>query len=215
MLNPRSVQTAFRGADAVIDLAGLAQLETPWRLVWKNNIRATMNALAAAHAAGVKRFVFASSTHVTGAYESELPYSAIVAGAYDGLEPTQIPLINVSAAIRPDSAYALGKVLGEAAARHYADSFGLSAICLRLGTVNSEDRPRVARHYATWLSHRDLVSLVTCALEAPPALRFGVYYGVSNNAWRFWDISNAEAEIGFEPKDNAERFRGDPPSPGP
>jgi nucleoside-diphosphate-sugar epimerase len=207
MLSLRSVEAAFRGADSVVDLAGFAQADTPWRLVWKNNIPATMNSLAAAHAAGVRRFIFASSNHVTGAYESEWPYSAIVAGAYDELEPPQIPMIDSSTAIRPDGAYALGKVLGEAAARHYADFFGLTAICLRLGTVNSEDRPLVPRHYATWLSHRDLVSLVACALEAPAALRFGVYYGVSANTWRFWDVSRAQAEIGFAPEDNAESFR--------
>ena len=56
------------------------------------------------------------------------------------------------------------------------------------------DRPLASRHYATWLSHRDLASLVTCALEAP-ALNFAVYYGVSDNTWRFWDISTARAEI--------------------
>ena len=206
MLNLRSVEAAFRGADAVVDLAGFPQVDTPWHLVWKNNIPATANAVAAAHTAGVRRFVFASSNHVTGGYEQEWPYSAIVAGRYDGLEPSQIPMIDSSTAIRPDGAYALGKVLGEAAARYYADSGGLSAVCLRLGTVNSEDRPLVSRHYATWLSHRDLASLVTCALEAP-ALRFAVYYGVSDNTWRFWDVSTARAEIGFEPKDNAEHFR--------
>jgi uronate dehydrogenase len=214
MLNLRSAEAAFRGADAVVDLAGFPQVDTPWHLVWKNNMRATANALAAAHTVGVRRFVVASSNHVTGGYELEWPYSAIVAGRYEGLEPSQIPMIDSSTPIRPDGSYALGKVLGEAAARYYADSSGLSAICLRLGTVNSEDRPLVPRHYATWLSHRDLASLVACALEAP-TLHFAVYYGVSDNKWRFWDVSSARAEIGFEPRDNAEHFRRDPPDVAP
>src|SRR5207302_2162613 len=126
------------------------------------------------------------------------------------LDPAQIPMIDSSTAVRPNSPYALGKVLGEAAARYYADTRGLSAVCLRLGTVNSEDRPLMPRHYATWLSHRDLASLVTSALEAPPVLRFGVYYGVSDNMWRFWDVSRAHDELGFEPRDNAEHFRREP-----
>ena len=46
--------------------------------------------------------------------------------------------------------------------------------------------------------------LVDCALEAPADLRFGVYYGVSRNTWRFWDISN---EIGYDPQDDAEQHR--------
>jgi hypothetical protein len=41
-------------------------------------------------------------------------------------------------------------------------------------------------------------------------LRFGIYYGVSDNRWRFWDISEAQSEIGFVPQDDAERLR--PPS---
>ena len=210
MLNRRAVEAAFRDAELVVDLAAVSEVDAPWKVVWKNNIGATMNALAAAAAAGVRRFVFASSNRVTGGYESDWPYSAIVAGTYDGLDPAQIPMIDSSTAVRPNSPYALGKVLGEAAARYYADTRGLSAVCLRLGTVNSEDRPLMPRHYATWLSHRDLASLVTSALEAPPVLRFGVYYGVSDNTWRFWDVSRAHDELGFEPRDNAEHFRREP-----
>jgi nucleoside-diphosphate-sugar epimerase len=210
MLNRRSVEAAFRDAELVVDLAAFPEADAPWKVVWKNNIGATMNAFAAADAEGVRRFVFASSNRVTGGYESDWPYSAIVAGSYDGLDPAKVPMIDSSTAIRPDGVYALGKVLGEAAARYYADARGLSAVCLRLGTVNSEDRPLAPRHYATWLSHRDLTSLVTSALEAPPTLRFGVYYGVSDNTWRFWDVSRARDELGFEPRDNAEHFRREP-----
>ena len=63
------------------------------------------------------------------------------------------------------------------------------------------------RHYATLLSHGDLVRLVDCALRAPLELRYGVYYGVSANTWRLWDVANAAKELDFEPQDDAERFR--------
>jgi glycogen synthase len=53
----------------------------------------------------------------------------------------------------------------------------------------------------TWLSHRDLVQLVEKSLLSN--IDFGVYYGVSNNKGRFWDISNAEDEIGYKPQDDA------------
>ena len=124
-----------------------------------------------------------------------------------GLEPGAIPLIAPSWAIRPDGPYAIGKSLGEAAARYYSDAFGVSALCLRIGTVNSKDRPLSPRHFATLLSHADLLRLVEAALAAPETLRYGVYYGVSRNRWRFWDIGNAQAEIGYEPQDDAEHFR--------
>jgi nucleoside-diphosphate-sugar epimerase len=198
----RRLGAIFAGADAVVDLAGLPSHRTAWKDVWRNNLRATLNVLDAARRAGVPRYVFASSNHVTGGYEREPPYSAIVAGDYAGLDPESLPLIGADWPARPDGAYALGKVLGEAAARWYADEFGLSAVCLRIGTVNAEDRPLQPRHFATLLTHADLLRLVESALTAD--VRFAVCYGVSRNTWRFWDISN---EIGYAPQDDAERYR--------
>jgi hypothetical protein len=83
----------------------------------------------------------------------------------------------------------------------------MSCLCLRIGTVRRDDRPREARHYATLLTHADLAGLVDAALRAPLELRHGIYYGVSANTWRFWDIANARDELGFEPHDDAESFR--------
>jgi uronate dehydrogenase len=207
MAKPRSLERLFAGADAVVDLAGLPSHTTAWDDVWANNLPATMNALEAARRAGARRYVFASSNHVTGMYERDPPYNAIVAGEYEGLEPGSFPLVDARWPVRPDGPYALGKLVGEAAARWHADAFGLSAICLRIGTVNAEDRPQQPRHFATLLTHADLLRLVGCALEAPADLRFGVYYGVSRNTWRIWDIADAAEEIGYEPQDDAERFR--------
>ena len=57
----------------------------------------------------------------------------------------------------------------------------------------------------TWLSHRDLVQLVRKSLESD--VEFGIYYGVSDNTGRFWDISNAEKELGYKPEDNAAEIK--------
>jgi nucleoside-diphosphate-sugar epimerase len=206
MTKLKSVERAFEGAEAVVDLAGHPQVSTAWRDVRKNNIPATMNALEAARRAGVERVVFASSNHVTGMYERDEPYARIVAGRTGDLDHVQVPLIRTTDPARPDSPYAVGKAFGEAAARYYSDAYGLSVICLRIGTVNGEDRPTQPREFATLLTHADLDRLVRCALQAPPEIRFGVYYGVSANTWRFWDVANAQ-EIGWAPRDDAEQFR--------
>jgi nucleoside-diphosphate-sugar epimerase len=208
----KALDDAFAGADAVIDLAASAQVETPWPEVWKNNLRGTMNALEAARRNGVARFVYASSNHVTGMYEREFPYSEIVAGEYSQLDPSSIPLIDSNTPVRPDGPYAIGKVLGEAAARYYADVFGLRTICLRIGTVNPEDQPKHARDFATLLTHADLIRLCECALQAPDDLRFGICYGVSDNTWRFWDIAEARNAIGYLPQDDAEHLRPTAPT---
>ena len=200
-------QGAFAGCRAVIDLAADGRSDIPWREVAKGNLAATVGAFEAARRAGVTRVIFASSNHVTGLYERDEPYASICAGRYAGLDPGRIPLITSAFPIRPDGPYGIGKAAGEAAGRWYADEHGLSVICLRIGTVYRDDRPKSQRGFATILSHGDLVRLVRACLEAPPELGFAIFYGVSNNTWRFWDIDEARELVGYVPVDDAERWR--------
>jgi nucleoside-diphosphate-sugar epimerase len=201
------VEPAFEGMRAVVDLAADSSVSATWDSVLTNNVPATVNVLEAARKAGVRRVVFASSNHVVGMYERDEPYASIVAGVYEGLDPDELPRLGTDVPVRPDGPYGIGKALGEAAARYYSEAFGLSVICLRIGTVNRANRPTGARHFATLLTHRDLVHLVRCCLEAPDSLRFAVFYGVSANTWRFWDIEGARRMIGYAPEDDAESRR--------
>ncbi|MGH3085258.1 MAG: NAD-dependent epimerase/dehydratase family protein [Gaiellaceae bacterium] len=146
----RSVLRLFAHKAAVVDLAANADATAGWGAVYGNNLLATYNAFEASRRAGVGRVIFASSNHVTGLYER-------VAGRYKGLDRTMIPLLTTDAPIRPDGLYAVGKAFGEALGRFYAEEYGLSVICLRIGTVNAADRPRGPRHFATLLTHADLV----------------------------------------------------------
>ena len=41
---------------------------------------------------------------------------------------------------------------------------------------------------------------------------FGVYYGISNNRWKRLDLTDAYAEIGYAPEDDAFTFAGLPPA---
>ena len=195
------------GADAVVELAANSSVDTSWKRVLENNLAATVGTLEAARRAGVPRVVIASSNHVTGVHERDEPYASVLSGRYEGLEPSILPRIRVDSPDRPDSFYAVGKCGAEAAGRYYAEEHGLCVICLRIGTVNRENRPRNPREFATLLTHRDLAHLVRRCLEAPPDLRFAVFYGVSRNTWRIWDIDDAAATIGYEPQDDAESFR--------
>lgn len=203
---PRKLARMFDGVEAIVDLVTIANLRRGWDEALRD-CRGRINVLEAARASGVQRFILASSNHVTGLYELEHPYAEIVAGAYEDLDPAATPLIAPTWSPRPDGPYAVGKLFAESAAKYYSDRYGMSCICLRIGTVNREDRPTEPRDYATLLTYRDLVHLVDCALRAPKDLRYGVYYGVSANRWRFWDIEKARQEIGFDPQDDAERFR--------
>jgi nucleoside-diphosphate-sugar epimerase len=202
-----AIQPAFEDKDVVIDLANKSSADLDWNQAFANNMPSTHNMLEAARRAGVGRVIFASSNHATGMYESDFPYSAIVSGKYDGLDPSATPYITTGMPVRPDGPYGVGKAFSEAISRYYSDRHGLSVICLRIGTVNQEDRPQIARHFATLQTHRDLVHQVERCIEAPDDLRFAIFYGVSDNRWRFWDISDAQEAIGYDPQDDAEVWR--------
>ena len=207
MTDLNTIKHAFLGKDVVIDLAAVPDRDSPWEIIYQNNMVATYNTLEAARLTGVKRVIFASSNHTTGMYENDKPYSDIVTGNYEGLNPEDIPLISVATPLRPDGHYGIGKAFGECIGRYYSDTYGISVLCLRIGTLNQEGRPIEPRQFATLLTHPDLVQLVERCIEAPENLDFGVYYGVSNNKWRFWDIGNSLLEIGYCPEGNAELWR--------
>ena len=197
---------AFRDACAVVHLAANPSHTASWEEVVRPNILGTRAVFEAARRAGVPKLVFASSNHVTGLYENDEPYRSIVAGRYEGLEPGRVPLITHAAPLRPDGPYGVSKAFGEALGRYYAEAFGMEVLCLRIGTVNAQDRPLEVRHYATLLTHRDLAALVDACLRAE-GVPFDIFYGVSANTWRFWDVAHAREVLGWEPQDDAERFR--------
>jgi uronate dehydrogenase len=134
------------------------------------------------------------------------PYSRIRVGDYEGLTPGGFKTIDHTVPIRPDSDYGVSKAFGEATGAYYHEHFGLEVACLRIGTVNPANSPEGnIRMLATWLSHRDLTDLVTKCLTQP--LGFEIFYGVSDNTWRFWDTDHAKKTIGYAPQDNAEDWR--------
>lgn len=177
-------QTAasFAGADCVVHLAGIAD-EAGWDQILPVNIGGTFNVFEAARRQKVKRVIFASSNHAVGFHRRAREIDTAV-----------VP--------RPDTRYGVSKVCGEAIGRLYADKYGLSVACLRIGSF--QPKPRSMRQLATWLSPRDLVQLVQCCIDAPD-FHFLVTYGVSGNQrnrWRSpeWDF------LGYRPADDAERF---------
>jgi nucleoside-diphosphate-sugar epimerase len=184
----------FNPLDAIVHLAGNPKVDASWESVLQANIIGTRNIFEAAREFGVPKVVYASSNHVTGAYHGFEP------SLYKYTEPGP-PMISPEDPIRPDSDYGLSKAFGEAVARYYFDRWGVKAICLRIGAVLEDDDPtRQSQNRRIWLSHRDLVQLVEKSLSAD--VTFGIYYGISNNKDAFWDISNARADLGFEPVDD-------------
>jgi nucleoside-diphosphate-sugar epimerase len=203
----RGLRRRFEGVDAVIDLAAQPSETAPWKPVYENNMATTINVFQTAQLAGIRRVVYASSCHAAGMYERDEPYASICAGRYEGLDPERIPRLMGDVPARPDGPYGVAKVMGEAAGRWYAEEHGMTVICLRLGSVPREDRPGWVRAFATWLSYGDLVRLTEACLRAPAEIGYRTYFGVSANTWRFWDVEQPREEIGYAPRDDAERWR--------
>lgn len=184
----------FRPLDAIIHLAGDPHVNASWDSVLRANIIGTRNVFEAAREFGIPRVIFASSNHATGVYHGFDPES------HSFTEPDP-PMISTADPVRPDSEYGVSKVFGEVIGRYYSDRWGIQVICLRIGAVLKKDNPTTdPQNRKIWLSHRDLLQLVKKSLTAH--VHFGIYYGISNNGGAFWDISNARAELGYEPVDD-------------
>ena len=186
--NFKAVLKAMRGVDAVIHLAANPSVEQPWQDVYNSGIGGTYNVFEAARQAGVKQIVYASTNYVSGWREVE-----------------REPLITPVQAVRPSSLYAVGKVFGEALGQYFVDRYEMSIVCLRIGWFKTEpklyapDDPLLA----TYCSPRDLAQLVKRSLDRPD-LGFEIFYAISGNTRRYWDISNAQTLLGYAPQDNAE-----------
>jgi nucleoside-diphosphate-sugar epimerase len=219
LANLASLSRAFEGCRAVVHLAAATDVSAPWEDILPSNIVGTYNVFEAARLARVDRVVFASSNHVVGMFESTSGPSL-----YRLDDPRTIDHRDE---IRPDSLYGTSKAFGETLGRQYAERYGLSVVCLRIGSVRPDDDPggpsvaegsgwfglseadRYRRMRATWLSQRDCGRLFACALDAE--VGWAVVFGTSANPRRIWDLEHAREAIGYEPLDSAPEWLGERP----
>lgn len=203
-----AIAPAFRDVDAVVHLAANVQANPPWEAVLRDNVVGTYNVFEAARRAGVKRVVYASSGATVSNIERDEPYAALTAGRYD--EVAEWPVLTRESPTRPHGLYGCSKIWGEALARHFADTAGMSMICLRIGHVSAQDRPVKPREFSVWCSRRDIAQMVERCLAAPDSLRFDVFFVTSDNKWGYRDIEHARAVVGYAPEDRAEDHRARP-----
>lgn len=193
------------GCDAIVHLAADLGHTPGWDRIVPDNVEATIGVFEAARRAGVDHVVFASSNHVTGGYEHHEPYRTMLHGDDDAPEPDDVDLIGPATPTNPDGPYGLSKVFGEELARFSSVHHGIRVQCLRIGSCIPEDVPLNARHRATFISRRDVAGLVEACLRS--RVPFGVYYGVSDNRRRIWDLEPARTDLGWTPLDSADRPR--------
>jgi nucleoside-diphosphate-sugar epimerase len=197
-----AIRPAFDGIDTVVHLAAAAGDSQPPEAIMRSNVVGTYHVFEAARMAGVKRVIFASSGATVSGWEREPPLSHLVAGRYD--QAGAITPLTHESPMRPSGLYGASKIWGEALGRHYADAHGMSVICLRIGRVKAEDRPTTQRDVTVWCSQRDIVRMIEACIEAPPSVRFDVFFVVSNLKHGYRDVEHARAVLGWTPLDNAD-----------
>ena len=225
LVDQAAVERAFDNVDAVVHLAASSHRESSWDDVLRDNILGTRSVLEAARATGVEHVVFASTNHVMGLYETDLAPEI-----YDETHPL---CLDHHAEIRPDSFYAVSKAAGEALCRFYAETGGPRCTCIRIGALLAaeDDHPygyaeqgirqgrwqrfspdyelKVRRLKAIWQSRRDFLQLVELCLacDGPP---FDIFYGVSDNASRWFDLEHARTLLGYRPRDRSDSWTSPP-----
>lgn len=153
--------------------------------------------LHAAQTLGIPKVVYASSNHTTDYYERD-GYSTL------GREITikDYPFSRSLYGVLKLASEQLGHILA-----HEKDQ-SLSVINLRIGSVHQDEAKAVAkdeRLIHTLLTHKDTVQLFDLALQT--TVKYGTYYGVSNNRKKPWSTENAWRELGFVSKENADDLR--------
>jgi uronate dehydrogenase len=171
------------GADMVVHFGAFVD-EGPFEKLLGPNFVGAYNVWEAAFQLGLKRVVYASSIHAVGMHKSA-------------------DKIGIDAPHKPDTFYGLAKCFTEDMASMYWDKRQLESVCLRILTCPDAT---TARSLGTWLSENDLIHLVERAVLAPN-VGFSVIFGVSNND-RAPVRNDLAKHIGYEPKDNAEKFAG-------
>jgi nucleoside-diphosphate-sugar epimerase len=227
----RRWRAALEQSDAVVHLAATNPApDARWEDACASfDITALL--VKAAAAAGIRRFVFASSNHVMGQYKDS-PLA-------DGLEPgglsTSLPpapgtrWFNGREVVQ-GTAYAVSKLMGERVCTMAAELSGgaFTSVSVRIGwcqpgdnrpetiTANGiagEDAPtdypgstRDLRWFRDmWLSNRDYCAVMQQALIADP---IGwpspgiVVNGMSANSGMSWDVEETRRLIGYVPRDD-------------
>ncbi|MFC7290555.1 NAD-dependent epimerase/dehydratase family protein [Hirschia litorea] len=201
-----SLYPAMKGIDVVLNLAaGGGQsssegMDAGWDIMLRDNIVGAYNVLEAAKQSGVKRVILASSGAVANGYELEEPYKSLV--STDNIPvPETWEMINEYSEPKPISLYGVTKLFGEDLGRYYAATSDMSVINLRISYCLQDDVAGPGRGQANWSSHRDLQQLTTLCIDAPPEIKFDIFWATSDNRKLFRDNSHAKKVLGYKPQD--------------
>lgn len=189
--DPASCQAACEGMEVVLHLAGSPSPDAEfYDTLLDSNIRGPYNVLRAAADQGCRRVVLASSVQAVVGYPLDVQ-------------------VRTDSPVRPLNMYGACKCFAEATAHCFAATEGLSCIVVRIGTFEAawvRDSPN-ARNLSTFISRRDMADLLVRCIETPN-VRFAIVHGVSNNRFKFLDLSDTRALLDYHPRDDGFQLYG-------
>jgi nucleoside-diphosphate-sugar epimerase len=186
------VGDACQDIDTVIHLAADPSPEAGFHeSLLANNFVGTYNVFRAAADAGCRRIIFASSVHAVLGHPHGKPVRE--------LDP-----------VWPINMYGVSKCFGEATARKFSSTEGLSSIAIRIGAYEA---PWLAEHpdpenLMMFLSARDMNHLLHCCIEVAD-LPFAILHGVSNNREKRLSIDETRRQVGYDPVDDGFSLYGE------
>jgi uronate dehydrogenase len=179
LTSARAMRKLCKGASVVLHLGGATE-ELDWKQLTRANIEGLTTLLEAAKAAGVRRFVYASSMHVLGMHPGDRP-------------------IDEATPVAPNTRYGATKAFGEAACRLFAERDGMAVTVLRIGHVTTAiDSAPPARG----ISANDFAAIVRLALDEQRA-GFRIFHAVAPHPRQRVSDGRLERDHGFTFRDRA------------
>ena len=206
----------FEGIDAVVHTGHIMHSGDPRDAFFpeKQNVEMAYNVLRAAHDAGVRRVVMASSNHAADWYEHHLLH----ARKMEVLDPYTLPLAT--------NFYGWAKAAHEHMGFLFACGFRgwqneeglrpMGVVMVRIGSPTELDVGKFEgrleyykRVLGSYVSPRDLTQLFVKSIETENidnehGVPWQVFYGISDNTRAFWSLANAREVVGYEPEDDSE-----------
>lgn len=182
-----AIRPLFEGIDTVVHLGADPNMEAPWESLLPNNVVATYNVFEAAHQAGCRRVIYASSVNAVLGYPRDQQ-------------------VHTSQPVYPVNLYGATKCWGEALARYYSAAHSLSGLCLRFGAVQYRDSEWIkwGHQYLDIIQTLDdNARLIAAAIEAGDELLFGKFHGISDNAFKRLDMTDTRTILNYTPQDDA------------
>lgn len=181
----------LKDVDVIVHLAGDREPAATWASAIKHNMDATLTLYHHATAMGVSRVVLASSNWIHG--DKRFTHD----------------MLNSATPPGPVNAYGMSKLFCERTGAYFAQHYGLSVICLRIGwtqwTHDNQPGPHMAMGkwgQEMWLSDQDFLGGMRAAIDAKD-VSFAALNLMSDNPGMRWDITETQQVIGYSPKEGS------------